>query len=375
MNKQIPPKEELDFEDWISKNNINNISNLEEIFLNSFPNLDEERNTVIINGGYFQILEHYKNIIDNKISQKFPFHFIIKRPIPNLLSEKDIFTTMEEKININKKIKEILYSVQNITNILIDNVKKEIEQTNNARYKKNSRENKNESKLGRKKKNDYSFRYHSKYAPDNIINKIKNVLKKYLIIFVNNVINSLYKKQQKISLLNKLNLPVHNTSSLIKDIDYKSMAKKKKKSDNLELINFKIKEFLSQNISSRYKNLNKVEKDLSNYNTLVIKGLLDDNKNKENNNLFNFIFSELKIEDWLNIFIHQKELNDFAAFNSLENSQKNIVEKSLVRIEEYFDELLDEGDIYFYCFILLIYNFKRYFVIKQERRCKKLNDN
>lgn len=375
MNKQIPPKEELDFEDWISKNNINNISNLEEIFLNSFPNLDEERNTVIINGGYFQILEHYKNIIGNKISQKFPFHFIIKRPIPNLLSEKDIFTTMEEKININKNIKEILYSVQNITNILIDNVKKEITQTNNARYKKNSRENKNESKLGRKKKDDYSFRYHSKYAPDNIINKIKNVLKKYLIIFVNNVINSLYKKQQKISLLNKLNLPVHNTSSLIKDIDYKSMAKKKKKSDNLELINFKIKEFLSQNISSRYKNLNKVEKDLSNYNTLVIKGLLDDNKNKENNNLFNFIFSELKIEDWLNIFIHQKELNDFAAFNSLENSQKNIVEKSLVRIEEYFDELLDEGDIYFYCFILLIYYFKRYFVIKQERRCKKLNDN
>jgi len=375
MNNQIPPKEELDFEDWISKNNINNISNIEEIFLNSFPNLDEERNTVIINGGYFQILEHYKNIIGNKISQKFPFHFIIKRPIPNLLSEKDIFTTMEEKININKNIKEILYSVQSITNILIDNVKKEIEQTNNARYKKNRRENKNESKLGRKKKNDYSFRYHSKYAPDNIINKIKNVLKKYLIIFVNNVINSLYKKQQKISLLNKLNLPVHNTSSLIKDIDYKSMAKKKKKSDNLELINFKIKEFLSQNISSRYKNLNKVEKDLSNYNTLVIKGLLDDNKNKENNNLFNFIFRELKIEDWLNIFIHQKELNDFAAFNSLENSQKNIVEKSLVRIEEYFDELLNEGDIYFYCFILLIYNFKRYFVIKQERRCKKLKDN
>ena len=124
MNNQIPPKEELDFEDWISINNINNISNLEEIFLNSFPNLDEERNTVIINGGYFQILEHYKNIIDNKISQKFPFHFIIKRPIPNLLSEKDIFTTMEEKININKKIKEILYSVQSITNILIDNVKK-----------------------------------------------------------------------------------------------------------------------------------------------------------------------------------------------------------------------------------------------------------
>ena len=375
MNNQIPPKEELDFEDWISKNNINNISNLEEIFLNSFPNLDEERNTVIINGGYFQILEHYKNIIGNKISQKFPFHFIIKRPIPNLLSEKDIFTTMEEKININKNIKEILYSVQSITNILIDNVKKEIEQTNNARYKKNSRDNKNVSKLGRKKKNDYSFRYHSKYTPDNIISKIKNVLKKYLIIFVNNVINSLYKKQQKISLLNKLNLPVHNTSSLIKDIDYKSMAKKKKKSDNLELINFKIKEFLSQNISSRYKNLNKVEKDLSNYNTLVIKGLLDDNKNKENNNLFNFIFCELKIEDWLDIFIHQKELNDFAAFNSLENRQKNIVEKSLVRIEEYFDELLNEGDIYFYCFILLIYNFKRYFVIKQERRCKKLKDN
>ena len=369
MNNPIPPKEEFDFDfdDWISLNNINNISDIDDTLLNSIPNSNEDRNTILFNGNYFDILEEYRNIIENKIIQKLPLQFVIKSPVPKLLSDEDIFTTMKEKVNINKKIETTLYSLQNITNILIDKVKKEIEQTNYTRNKESIKKTKLDLKLGRKTKNDYSIRSHNKYAPDNITNKIKNILKKYLIIFVNNVINSVYKKEQIIKILNKLNLPIHNPNSVIKDIDHKSIANKKKKSDNLKLLDYKVKEFLSQNISCRYKNINKLE----NYNTIIIQSLLDDNKNEGNKNLFNFIFNGIKIEDWLNIFTHQKELSDFPSFNSLGIKSKKIIEKSLVRIEDYFEELLDEGDIYFYCFILLIYNFKRYYLIKQGRRNKK----
>ena len=87
-------------------------------------------------------------------------------------------------------------------------------------------------------------------------------------------------------------------------------------------------------------------------------------------NLYNFIFNSLKIEDWLNIFIYQKELNDFCSFNYLGENQKKIIEESFLKIDNFFDKLSEEGDLYFFCFLLLIYNFKRYFLIKQERQGK-----
>jgi hypothetical protein len=82
-------------------------------------------------------------------------------------------------------------------------------------------------------------------------------------------------------------------------------------------------------------------------------------------------FNKLKIEDWLNIFIHMKELNDFPSFNSLDSVNKKKIEDSLIRIEEVFNDLASEGNIYFYCFILLIYNYKRYYLIKQDRKSQK----
>ena len=86
--------------------------------------------------------------------------------------------------------------------------------------------------------------------------------------------------------------------------------------------------------------------------------------------MFNFIFKNLKIEDWLNIFIYQKELNDFHSFNYLGESQKRIIEESFIKIDDIFDKLSEEGDLYFFCFLILIYNYKRYFLIKRERQGK-----
>ena len=168
--------------------------------------------------------------------------------------------------------------------------------------------------------------------------------------------------------LELLNLPKHASLSLIKDINYKSIANKTRKKDNLDLLTISVEEFLSCNVSTRYRKINKEEyNNLSKYNQIIIDFLFKDNINRD---MFNFIFKNLKIEDWLNIFIYQKELNDFHSFNYLGESQKKIIEESFIKIDDIFDKLSEEGDLYFFCFLLLIYNYKRYFLIKRERQGK-----
>ena len=74
----------------------------------------------------------------------------------------------------------------------------------------------------------------------------------------------------------------------------------------------------------------------------------------------------------MDVFIYKKELSDITSFNSLKIHEKEIIDKCFVRIENYLQELIDEKDYVFcICFLLLIYNYRRYFSIKKERNKKK----
>ena len=297
----------------------------------------------------------------------------LEKSVSGILYEDDIIRIIQNKTNINEKIKKIFDSYSNIqNNDCLQNVKKVITERIDKRKKRINKEIKNEEiQFGRKKKDDLSIRNHNKYAPDNIINKIKNTIKKYLILFVNNIISSIYGVSKINEILTSLNLPKHASHALIKDIDYKSLAHKIRKKDNLDLLNFSIEKFLSHNVSTRYGKINKTKNgDLNKYNKIIIDYLLKDEKNK---NIFNFLFKELNLEDWMDIFIHKKELNDLLSFYLLDSKQREIVEESFVRIDDFFQELSDEGDVYFFCFILLIFNYKRYYLVKQERKGKNEN--
>ena len=297
--------------------------------------------------------------------------FYINKTLPLPLYENDIIKIINTKMNISYNIQNILNAVSNIKNdSRIEIVKKDITEKLDTRSKRTNKrlKNKEDIKFGRKKKEDLSFRIHNKYTTDNIIIKIKNVMKKYLIIFVNNIIISLYGSKKINEIRTILNLPKHASLSLIKDINYKSIANKTRKKDNLDLLTISVEEFLSSSVSTRYRKINKEEyNNLSKYNQIIIDFLFKDNMNRD---MFNFIFKNLKIEDWLNIFIYQKELNDFHSFNYLGESQKKIIEESFIKIDDIFDKLSEEGDLYFFCFLLLIYNYKRYFLIKRERQGK-----
>ena len=136
------------------------------------------------------------------------------------------------------------------------------------------------------------------------------------------------------------------------------------------LLTYTLKDFLSFDLSGRYKAITQKKGQFSKNNQKIMKEyLLKDDKN---NAIFNFVLNNLKFEDFLDLFIHTKELSDFPSFNSLNGSEKKIIEKCLVRIESYLKKLYKEKDyVYFICFLLLIYNYRRYFSIKAERNGKK----
>ena len=76
-------------------------------------------------------------------------------------------------------------------------------------------------------------------------------------MFVNNIIISVYGSKRINEIRTILNLPKHASLSLIKDINYKSIANKTRKKDNLDLLTFSIEDFLSCDVSTRYRKINK----------------------------------------------------------------------------------------------------------------------
>lgn len=354
---------------------INNDINIERMFQTYY----KETELFVLNGinnensnNTFDNIKNFDLEIKSKIGR---FPFVIDKHIPKPLYENDIIQIFLSKTDINEeiknKIKNILNPKKNIENMFLQIVKQEISEKISAKTKILNIELKDNIKFGRKKKDDKTIRIHNKYSSDNIMNKIKNILKRYLILFVNKILLSLFDKQKIKKILNILQLPKLDSLALIKDIDYKSLAHKKSREENLALLNLSLRKFLSFNISTRYRKINiKENRNLIKYNKIIIDYLFKEEKNRE---IFNFIFNELDLEDWLDIFIRKKDLNDFPQFIHLNINQAKIIEENLIRIENIFDELYSEGEIYFVCFILLIYNYKRYFLIKPERKNKNFD--
>ena len=91
------------------------------------------------------------------------------------------------------------------------------------------------------------------------------------------------------------------------------------------------------------------------------------------------ILNDLLIADWLEIFLYKKDLKDIDKFNSLNDTKKDMIEKSFERIDKYINDkyinkFFKNDKNYFHCFILIIYNLKRYLINKEARnRTKKEN--
>ena len=280
--------------------------------------------------------------------------------------------------DINMIIQKMNISKENKSSIFLNN-EDNYEEINNIRYKlflkgkfrmkkqRNYSMFKIYAKKGRKLKMDNSNRTHNKYQPDNIIQSIKTTINHSLLFFLNKLINSIYDKTKINQILYQLNLPFIKKDrklklfKLIKENDYDININNTSKSYNLKFLNFTINNYISNNISRKFK------KKPPNYNKLIIKKLLED---EQNNDIFNFIFNYLKIEDWLDIFIYKKEIDNYINNNQLNQIKINKIKENLIRIDDLLLKMYKDNKLYFHCFTLMIYNFKKYFLSKEGRILK-----
>jgi len=310
-------------------------------------------------------------------------------------------TDKKEKINfkslkiylvddINKTIKQMNLKEETENKLILDKDKKtkEIEEIftelykekKRVRGKKNKKINKIEEPkdiecikkiLGRKRKDDTTVGERTKYSSYNIIKKIKNKIIHNILMLVNRVIKSLYTKEQINQILNELHLPEIKSYlkpiEVIKKIEHKKFANETKRDENIKFLNKNIKDLFSNNVSGKFKALP------SNSNELIISRLLQDEDNKD---IFDFIFNELTVWDFLDIFTKKTELKSLPKI-SLNNKEIEIIEESLEKIDSLLLKVLEEYDNdrnYYHCFTILIYNFKEYLDNKESRNKKKKNE-
>ena len=350
---------------------------------NIFLNSDKRNNDIegeyfdynIGNNGQFKEEEIKKLFVSYKDNKSMQTD-LDEKSKNNIIFKIDKERFYEEDINMI--IQKMNISKENKSSIFLNN-EDNYEEINNIRYrlflkgKFRMKKQRNYSmfkiyaKKGRKLKMDNSNRTHNKYQPDNIIQSIKTTINHSLLFFLNKLINSIYDKTQINQILYQLNLPLIKKDrklklfKLIKENDYDININNTSKSYNLKFLNFTINNYISNNISRKFK------KKPPNYNKLIIKKLLED---EQNNDIFNFIFNYLKIEDWLDIFIYKKEIDDYINNNQLNQIKIIKIKENLIRIDDLLLKMYKDNKLYFHCFTLMIYNFKKYFLSKEGRILK-----
>ena len=375
----IVPELELSF--------LNELQNKEYMAENiNFP-LDFDPSILIPNGKDAKTETTTKILPLNKMDKKKFNVKISFKPKPNEKTKKKekikFNVTIPIKINfeenINKIIQRMNLKEEEKKGILLDE-NKNSEEINTIRAEllndKIRLRNKGKEKItdikinvkrGRKKKDDNTKRKNNKYRTYNIIRKIKNKIMHYLLLFINNLIKSLYTKDQINEILFELQLPQiksYETSiQVIKKIEHDIYAKQMKTEENINFLNSKIKNYLSNNISKKFVGIP------LNSNEIIISRLLQDENKK---NIFKFIFEELSIDDWLNIFTYQIDFEHYSkSKNLLTEEQISMLSNNLIGIDSLMLECINDKDFnknYFHCFMILIYNLKEYISKKEIRK-------
>ena len=185
---------------------------------------------------------------------------------------------------------------------------------------------------------------HDKRSPDNIIRKVKVFIFKFILLFLNNIINENI-KYKKIKLLK---------------LDYK-FINRIKADQELKILNMSLKELFSNDISPKFKN--KCPKD---YNKEIIARIL---KDADDIILFSF---DMTLRDWLDIFTFKKSVKDIVnGYNKYKDCQNLIqkVEKSLIRFDKAIYKIDENNDKdYMALFVFCLYNYERWFYLKKCRK-------
>lgn len=384
MNKQ----EEI----FKNKNQNSQNEQINIIDLKKLPNPDDYMN----DSGSEEIFQYNENLknqnISNNILNKSDSRLINEKrnndkkelqekSINFLSNENDIQKEIEKEIPpqyFYDKIKNEIFPKLNLKNDLKKNfikndkiIKLENNMSDEYFLNKKTRNRgqtktkvKNYKKKGRKKIDDNSASIHNKDSPDNIIKKIKSKLLDYhLLNFINSLLNSLLNRDKINAYLKKnTNEKEQEKEKLIKKLDYKQFVDDMKKENNLNFLKLSLKGLLSKDISKKYSTL---PKDL---NKTVINEIL--NKEKDNE-IISFLFN-LTFGEWFDVFTFKKEITDL---KFLEDNKKHIIMNKFERIDKLLEDIYLNNDINYYSsFVYLIYNYERWFYVKQGRKRKEKNN-
>ena len=291
---------------------------------------------------------HSKDII---LPEQYTFEKIKKDIFP-LFAESNVeqyFQKNDVIINLEEKMSDETFKQR---------------KTRNRKVKLQKEEKK---KSGRKRKEDNTLSKHNKNTPDNIIKKIKTKILKYLLIFINKLLYSIFDSNTIKSCLKEINRSEYEEKEkekekvgLIKYLDYKSFIDQMKKDFNIKCLNMTLKDFLSKKVSEKFKNIN------DDTNKKIIEDLL-----KQNNEIFNFIFN-LKLGDWLDVFLYKKE---FEKFGKINGNQMKIIMDSFQRVDKLLINICKKYNTdydYVSSFICHMYNFERWFLIKTGRNKSRI---
>lgn len=289
--------------------------------------------------------------------------------LPEFYTLKKIKDLLHERLSndILKLFKKSSFENENLEKIEISISDKALLCKKRKKKSKRIPKEKERQILGRKVKDDFSIRKHNKYSSDNIIKKIKRELFECFLKFVNKIINENLDSIKKAKYRANLR-PIEKRSrqnkneNLLKIINYKYIDRLNKKID-LSLLNMPFKELFSKEVSPRFSNVK------PDSNKIVIKQLLEEERDNDN-----IIFAlNLKFKDWLDVFSYKKEINSLQNFNN--EKMKNIIDSF-----EYINSIISDiyktnrDNNYINYYLLYLYNYERWFLIKKDRIRKNKKD-
>ena len=295
---------------------------------------------------------------------------LINKNIFQIKYEKSTNTTTFK----NKEIIPEFYSMNKIIEkIFNDGIKNELkaaelEKTNEYNYmeslnkiwKKNQKqydynysenEKREKERRGRKRKSNFPIIEHNRMTADNIIKKIKNIIMKNIIDFL----NQLLKETTKNVKLCKLDYKYSN--QINRAVEFK-------------LLRMKLKELASLDISPKYVKVQKY------YNREIIKKIINKEKSiidETQENYYNtlmFVFN-LTFSEWLDLLTVKKNVKDLASYYKV-NGKINVdlIENNFVGINQILSNF-EENENYFARFVFYFYNYERWFYLKTGRIIKK----
>ena len=273
---------------------------------------------------------------------------------------KSVFVQNKEFINENK-----YYSIENTSeyNYMRFLGKKRIEVGDiierKCLYENLNQKNNRGRKIENRENNEKER--HDKYKADNIIKKLKAKFFKYGIKFLNKIIG-----------LNK-------NDGLV-NLNYKKYINNLKRDVNLEYLNMKLGELYSKDISPKNIKkdtnnmiINNVDNKINNKDIDYNKTFLEKQINKDDKDATLDFALNMTFRNFIDLFTGKKKVEDLVVDNKridYSKIQSSIEGKDEMLMEMKIDINNKLDKIYFQKYIFYMYNYERWFYIKNPKKTK-----